>query len=108
MESGKITECRRQIPYELQPAFIHDGKRVLAITYVADFVLRYADGSEEVIDIKGCPDATAIIKRKMFWHRYPDIKYEWITYSKIDGGFVPYEYVKAERKKRRNRRKENE
>lgn len=106
IESGQIKKCELQKPYELQPKFIHDNKTVQPIKYVADFYIEYFDGRVEVIDTKGIPDSTAIIKRKMFWYVYPDIKYIWMTYSKIDGGWKEYEYIKSQRNLRRKAKKE--
>ena len=64
--------------------------------------LSYANNGEEiVIDIKGCPDSEAKLKRKMFWYVYPNIKYDWIGYSKIDGGWVLYETILQGRKSRK-------
>ncbi|MCM1008698.1 MAG: DUF1064 domain-containing protein [Ruminococcus flavefaciens] len=112
MESGHIKYYELQKPYELQPKFVHDGKIVQPIKYVADFYIEYADGSSKVIDTKGIPDSTAVVKRKMFWYVYPDIRYIWITYSKIDGGWCSYEYVKQQRnlrkKNKRNKEKNHE
>lgn len=105
--SGKILAFELQKPYVLQPKFTHDGKQVQAIMYIADFYVEYADGRIEVIDIKGMPDAVAKLKRKMFWHTYPDIDYRWICYSKIDGGFCDYEYVVAQRKLRKKKKSED-
>lgn len=106
MESGDIVSCELQKPYELQPKFVHDGKIVQAVRYVADFVVRYKDGREEVIDTKGCPDQKALLKRKLFWYKYPDTVYRWICYSKTDGGWCDYEYVKRCRAERRKKKKE--
>lgn len=105
MESGRIKYCELQKPYELQPKFVHDSKTVQSIKYVADFYIEYADGRTEVIDTKGIPDSTAIIKRKMFWYVYPEIKYIWMTYSRIDGGWCDYEYVKQQRNLRKKNKK---
>lgn len=107
VKSGRIKYYELQKPYELQSKFVHDGKIVQPIKYVADFYIEYADGSSEVIDTKGIPDSTAIIKRKMFWYVYPDIKYIWVTWSKIDGGWCSYEYVKQQRSLRRKNKKEH-
>jgi len=104
-KSGDIVYCELQKPYELQPKFVHDNKTVQAIKYVADFFVRYKDGHEEVIDTKGYPDSTALLKRKLFWYHYPDVIYRWICYSKIDGGWCDYEYVK---KQRANRKREKQ
>lgn len=104
-ESGSITHYEMQKEYELQPEFINrDGKRVRPITYVSDFYIEYADGGIEVIDTKGCADSTAKIKRKLFWYKYPELKYKWICYSKCDGGWVDYEYVNQQRKLRKKQK----
>ena len=100
-KSGDIVYCELQKPYELQPEFVHDEKTVQAIRYVADFFVRYRNGHEEVIDTKGCPDKTALMKRKMFWYRYPEVTYRWICYSKLDGGWCDYEFVKKQRARRK-------
>lgn len=90
-ESGEITHYELQKKYILQNGFERYGKKVLPITYVADFYLEYSDGRIEVIDIKGCPDTTAKIKRKLFWYKYPDIDYQWISYVKKFGGWGSYD-----------------
>lgn len=104
-ESGDIVLCELQKTYELQPSFIHDGKLVRAVTYVADFFIRYKDGREEVIDTKGMPDGVAKIKRKLFWYKYPDIIYRWVSYSKIDGGWCDYDFLKQQRAARKRNKK---
>jgi len=106
MISGEIVDSKRQIPYELQKSFKRDGKTVLAITYVADYVLTFSDGHVIVFDVKGSPDNIALLKRKLFWYRYPEIDYRWICYSQIDSdgkddGWVLYEKVKQGRKERK-------
>lgn len=101
VESGDVVRFELQKPYELQPKFIHDNKTVQPITYVADFFIVYKDGSEVVIDTKGCPDSVALMKRKLFWYHYPSVDYRWVCYSKIDGGWCSYEYVKKQRAIRR-------
>ena len=107
VESGDVVKFELQKPYELQPKFSHDGRNVQAITYVADFFVVYKDGHEEVIDTKGCPDSTAILKRKLFWYRFPDVDYQWITYVKKFGGWIKYDDCKRMRREEK-RRKEAE
>ena len=97
VESGDIVEYELQKTYELQPKFIHDSKTVQPIRYVADFFIRFLDGREEIIDTKGCPDSVALLKRKLFWYHYPTVNYKWICYSKIDGGWCEYGFVKKQR-----------
>lgn len=105
VESGDVVYYELQKPYELQPKFEHDGKKVNPITYVADFFIRHKDGREEVIDTKGCPDSSALLKRKLFWYVYPTVPYRWMCYSKIDGGWVDYEIVKKNRAERKRQKK---
>ncbi|MCD8376860.1 MAG: DUF1064 domain-containing protein [Oscillospiraceae bacterium] len=108
VESGEIVAYELQKAYELQPKFEYNGKRVRPITYVADFYIVYNGGKEAVIDTKGYTTPNAQLKRKMFWYHYPELDYQWIGYSKIDGGFVPYEYIKKQRaiRKRNKARQE--
>ena len=106
VKSGDVVQFELQKPYELQPKFSHNGKTVKAITYVADFFIVYSDGTSVVIDTKGCPDSVAFLKRKLFWYHYPDIDYRWVCYSKIDGGWCEYEFVKKQRAERRKSKRE--
>lgn len=110
LESGEISTVELQKPYELQPKFVHDGKSVQPIKYVADFYVVYSDGREEVIDIKGMPDSVALLKRKLFWYIFPDIEYKWITYVKKFGGWQDYDTVKQLRRdaKKLKKSKEND
>lgn len=108
IESGEIIECERQKKYILQPKFNHNGKNILPIEYKSDFFIKYKDGRQQVIDIKGCPDAVAKLKRKMFWFVYPELEYIWVGYSKLDGGFVTYETIQQGRKKRKKEKKNKE
>lgn len=109
MKSGDIVFCELQKPYELQPSFIHDGKTIKAITYVADFFIRYRDGREEVVDTKGMPDSVARLKRKLFLYRYPSVHFRWISYSKKFGGWLDYETIQGlRREEKRNKNKKEE
>lgn len=93
--TGEIKTFQLQRPYELLPTFVHNGKKIRSIVYVADFYLVFDDGREEVIDTKGFADATAKLKRKLFWYKYPNINYRWVTYVKKYGGWIDYdEYQK--------------
>lgn len=103
---GSIIEYQLQKPYELQPKFKHDGKTILPIKYVADFWIKYADGREEVIDIKGFADATALLKRKLFYYVYPDVDYKWLTYNmKWAGGNGWIDYDELQKKRRDSKKK---
>lgn len=109
-DAGEITYFERQKNYELQPAYSYFGQKVRPIYYRADFYIKRKDGKEVVVDIKGCPDTVAKLKRKMFCYRYPEIEYLWIGYSKIAGGWKTYEEIEEGRRLRKNekkRKKEN-
>ncbi len=75
-KAGVIKDFERQVPYELQPKFKRDGKTVRAIKYVADFVVKYPDGRQVVIDTKGFRTKDYLLKRKMLLYKYPDIVFE--------------------------------
>lgn len=84
-KSGEIIDYDLQKKYILQDKFRRpNGELIRAIDYVADYWLLYADGHEEVKDTKGAGlliDSVAKIKRKMLFNRYPDLDFEWITWS---------------------------
>lgn len=68
-EDGNIEDLRRQVRYELVPAFDADGKHYRPVYYVADFVYR-EDGREVVEDVKGVRTDVYRIKSKLFARRY--------------------------------------
>jgi len=105
VESGNIVKYELQKTYILQPKFTYNGKSILPIKYVADFWVLYSDGTEETIDTKGMPDNIAKLKRKLFWYSFPNIKYRWVCWSKIDGGWCDYEQVEKARKERKKLKK---
>ncbi|MPL95083.1 hypothetical protein SDC9_41246 [bioreactor metagenome] len=108
LASGEITECELQKDYILQEKFIRNGKTVQPIKYVADFYLRFKDGSEQIIDVKGLADSTAKLKRKLFWKLYPNLDYVWVSYSAKDGGFVDYDHLQSLRRDRKRQSKNNQ
>lgn len=68
-EDGSIEGLRRQVRYELVPAFDVDGKHYRPVYYVADFVYR-EDGREVVEDVKGVRTDVYRLKSKLFARRY--------------------------------------
>lgn len=104
MEAGEITKCILQPQYELQPGFRRDGKWVRPIIYVADFYLEYSDGHDLVVDIKGRADSVAPLKRKLFWYKYPEQNYQWLTCVKKYGGWITWEYANAQRRAAKKKR----
>ena len=97
---GLIVNFELQPNYELQPSFKRDGKTIRAITYTADFLIYHMDGSTEVIDIKGFSTQQGLLRRKMFWHKYPDLKLTWLCRNLKHGdenGWIEYEELKRRR-----------
>lgn len=68
-EDGAIEDLRRQVRYELVPAFNVDGRHYRPVYYVADFVYR-EDGKEIVEDVKGMVTDVYRLKRKLVAYRY--------------------------------------
>lgn len=68
-EDGTIEDLRRQVRYELVPAFDVDGGHYRPVSYVADFVYR-EDGHEVVEDVKGMRTDVYRLKAKLFAYRY--------------------------------------
>ena len=97
LASGEIVSCDKQVKYELVPSFIYKDTKISAINYISDFNIKYQDGTEEVIDIKGYAKPMDIIKRSLLLYRYPNINFKWLVLSNIDGGWCDYEYVKKQR-----------
>jgi len=105
LKTGEIISCQRQVEYILQEGFSHNGKKILPIKYRSDFNVTYVDGSLVVYDVKGRADNTALLKRKMFWYKYPDIDYRWVCKSIVDGGWLGYDEMLAARRRRKKERK---
>lgn len=68
-EEGSIEDLRRQVRYELIPAFDVDGRHYRPVFYVADFVY-LEDGKEVVEDVKGMRTDVYRLKSKLFARRY--------------------------------------
>lgn len=80
MRTGIVKEIELQPKYLLQEAFKKNGKHIRAIHYIADFHVTYADGHQEIEDVKGrfiTPEFR--LKQKLFEHRYPDLTIKIVT-----------------------------
>lgn len=77
-DQGYIQRLRVHPTYLLQEPFQHNGKRIQAIHYEADF--EYWDGGVWVVeDVKGYETAVFKIKRKLFLRKYPDADFRLVT-----------------------------
>lgn len=104
MESGELVDYNLQVKYNLQESFKYQGKTIRVIDYLSDFDLYYADGSFQVIDIKGLATADAKIKAKLFKHKYPDIDFKWISWTK-DTGWIEYDELQKIRRAKKKAKK---
>ena len=68
-EDGAIEDLRRQVRYELVPAFDVDDRHYRPVYYVADFVY-VEDGKTVVEDVKGMRTDVYKLKSKLFARRY--------------------------------------
>lgn len=70
--AGEITELTLQPKYVILDSYRHPttAKKIAATYYRADFLVKYKDGREEIIDVKGKKTDVYMLKRKMFEARY--------------------------------------
>lgn len=70
-DDGTIEDLRRQVRYELIPAFDVDGRHYRPVHYVADFVYMDKETGKEVVeDVKGVRTDVYKLKSKLFARRY--------------------------------------
>lgn len=69
--AGEVEDILLQPRFELLPKEKGpDGKTRRAVHYVADFLVSYPDGREEVEDVKGFVTPVYRLKKRMFEHKY--------------------------------------
>lgn len=105
MESGEVIRYERQIPFILQEGFIRDGKKILPIKYVSDYIVYWKDGARTIFDVKGQPDQVSKLKRKLFWKRYPNEEYIWMCRNIKHGGWLTYEELESKKKEEKKSQK---
>lgn len=98
VESGEIIKWERQIPFILQEGFTRNGKNVLPIKYVCDYIVYWKNGTRTVFDVKGLPDQVSKLKRKLYWKKYPNEEYIWMCRNIKYGGWLTYEELEAKKK----------
>ena len=76
LRSHIVKKFNTQVTFELQPSFERNGEKYRAINYVADFVVEYADGHTEVVDIKGVRTKDYLIKKKLLLYKNPEIDFK--------------------------------
>lgn len=102
--TGKISGLERQIKFTLIDKYEIAGKKVRAAELIIDFKITLNNGTIIYQDYKGNPSEKAKLQRKIFESRYK-IPLQWITYSKMDGGWIEYDELKKLRSKRKRMNK---
>lgn len=76
-KAGVVKYFVMQKDFTLQEAFTTEkGEKVKPIRCRADFVVTYANGTEEVVDVKGMKTRVYINKRKQLLKKYPNINFK--------------------------------
>lgn len=74
VKSGRITSFSLHERFELLPASSYCGIRLPAAHYTPDFVVRYADGSVEIVEVKSKQirrmQGSYVYRRRLFIDRY--------------------------------------
>lgn len=74
-KAGQVKDFDMQVEFVLQEGFYYRKKWYRPIKYVADFVVRYADGRVETVDVKGFRTKEYQIKKKMLLRQHPEIDF---------------------------------
>ena len=72
-QAGEVLRIELQPQYTLLAGFKdNQGNKQRPITYTADFFVAYADGRNEVIEVKGVRTRDYLLRKKMFLHMMRD------------------------------------
>lgn len=99
-----ITNYKIQPKYQLQGPFGKYMKKHRPIFYVADFEIERGF-KVTVVDVKGMATEAAKLKRKWFDKKYPEMLLEWVSFSKMDGGWIGYDELQKLRRERKKAKK---
>lgn len=100
----KILDFGLQPKFVLQDKFEKHWMKYRAIHYVADFLIKFEEWMEEIIDIKWMATNEAKMKRKLFDKKYPDKSLRRIVYVKKRWGWIDYdENVKMKRAEKKEK-----
>ena len=70
LKRGEISDLRRQVPIEIQPAFTDIvGVEHKSINYLADFIYKDLGGVEHIVDVKGFKTDVYKLKKKLLAYR---------------------------------------
>lgn len=67
---GQVKDIELQPKFVLVPSYKIGNKVIRGISYIADFLVKYPNGNEEIIDVKGRKTEVYKIKKKLFEFLY--------------------------------------
>lgn len=107
MMVGRVSKITLQPAIELQPKFRDEnGKLIRAITYTPDFLVTFADGSQQYIDVKGMSTQQGELKRKMYLYQHKGgIPLVWVAKSRKYSPTGWIDWFELQKIRRRNRRR---
>ena len=97
VEEGIVVDFKCPPKFTLIPKYEKYGKTIRAITYTPDYYVKYADGKEEYIDVKGMGTPASELRRKLFDYTHPHLTLRWICKSIKYGdeyGWIDYDELK--------------
>lgn len=108
-KNGNVIHIQLQPVYELLPTFRKNKRTIRPMKYKADYLVEYADGHKELIDIKTEATMTPAfrLKWKLFDYTYPDLelmlltlhKGEWMELKDKPKGTTPKAKAKTDAKR---------
>jgi hypothetical protein len=73
LRAKEIVDVKLQPKFVLLEGFQKNGRKYRPLTYIADFLVSYPNGHQEVIDVKGKETEVFRIKQKLFENKYPHL-----------------------------------
>lgn len=107
-DKKEIKDFSMQISFDLLPKQKNKftGKTILAVKYIADFVIIHNNNTKEVIDIKGRETVDFKLKKKMFFFFYPEMNLRCVQWDSIEKQWRDLDDInKDKRARKRNRNK---
>lgn len=106
-QRGNVLDFTLQPKITLIPGYKKYGKNVRAMTYKPDFWIKYADGREEYIDVKGMATQASEMRRKLFDYFHQDKTLRWVQrslkYSETE--WIDYDELKKIRANNKKQKK---
>lgn len=77
-EQGEVLAIELQPTFLLQESYKYKGKTIRKLEYKSDFRVKYKDGSEVIIDVKGMCAKEFLIKLKLVRYKYNDLDFRCV------------------------------